>query len=149
VNGRGGPRDHFEAARQFARAAELGHGGAMFGLGALYGGGHDVPMDRAAAFRWFRQAAERSHPQAQLMLGRYLRLGLAGPPDLDGARLWFKRALDSGLSEAATELANLNAQQSSHARPEPIELTDALRVQSGSKGETVLRSETGPQLIHL
>jgi TPR repeat protein len=121
VNGRGGPRDHFDAARHFLRAAELGHG---------------------AAFRWFRQAAERSHPQAQLMLGRYLRLGLAGPPDIEEARVWFKRALDSGLSEAATELANLNAEQSAHARPEPIELTDALRVKA------VPRSETGPQLIH-
>jgi TPR repeat protein len=148
VNGRGGPRDHFEAARHFARAAELGHGGAMFGLGALYGGGHDVPMDRAAAFRWFRQAAERSHPQAQLMLGRYLRLGLAGPPDTEEARIWFKRALDSGISDAATELANLNAAQSAHSRPEPIELTDALRVQTVSKSEAGAKSETGPQLIH-
>ena len=114
----------------------------MFGLGALYGGGHDVPMDRVAAFHWFRKAAELSHPQAQLMLGRYLRLGLAGPPDIEEARVWFKRALDSGLSEAATELANLNAQQSANVRPEPIELTDKLRVQ------TVAKSETGPQLIH-
>jgi hypothetical protein len=71
-----------------------------------------------------------------------MRLGLAGPPDIEEARLWFKRALDSGLSEAATELATLNAQQSAHTRPEPIELTDGLRVQAAAK------SETGPQLIH-
>jgi TPR repeat protein len=101
-----------------------------------------VPMDRAAAFRWFRQAAERSHPQAQLMLGRYLRLGLSGPPDIAEARIWFTRALDGGLGEAATELAQINAEQSAHARPEPIELTDALRVQPLAK------RETGPQLIH-
>ncbi len=82
------------------------------------------------------------------MLGRYLRLGLAGPPDAEEARIWFKRALDSGLNEAAKELANLNAQQSAHARPEPVELTDALRVRTLTKGETGTTSEPGPQLIH-
>jgi len=101
-----------------------------------------VPVDRAAALKWFRESAERSHPQAQLMLGRYLRMGLASPPDPEQARIWFKRALDSGVSEAATELAILNAEQASHGRPEPIELTEAARIQPAAK------SETGPQLIH-
>ena len=82
VNGRGGPRDHDAALVLFEKAAEEGHVGAMFALGALHGGGHDVRMDRPAAQRWFRAAAERGHGQAQMMLGRYSPAGLAG----DGMR---------------------------------------------------------------
>ncbi|MCB8874031.1 SEL1-like repeat protein [Acidisoma silvae] len=142
VNGRGGDRNHFEAARMFQRAADLGHGGAMFGLGALYGGGHDVPVDRAAALHWFRQAAERSHPTAQLMLGRYLHRGLASPPDREQARIWFKRALDSGVAEAAAELAQLNAEQASETPAAPGGLD-----QPAADIGTATRA-TGPQLIH-
>ena len=59
VNGRGGPKDHAEARRCSRRPPGQGHVGAMFALGALLGGGHDVPWDRPAAQRWFRAAAER------------------------------------------------------------------------------------------
>ena len=71
-NGRGGPRDLAAALELFEKAAEKGHSGAMFALGALYGGGHDLPVDRDSPERWFRAAAEHGHGHAQLMLGRYL-----------------------------------------------------------------------------
>ena len=79
----------------------------MFGLGALAGGGHDVPMDRVAAQRWFRAAAERGHSHAQMMLGRYLARGFAGERDPVAARIWLEKARDQGIAEADRDLAAL------------------------------------------
>jgi uncharacterized protein len=88
----------------FAKAAAHGHVGAMFALGALLGGGHDVPWDRPKAQQWFRAAAERGHGHAQMMLGRYLARGLAGETDPAQARLWLERALAQGLRDAQPDL---------------------------------------------
>ena len=79
----------------------------MFALGALCGGGHEVPQDRARAQHWFRAAAERGHPHAQMMLGRYLARGLAGQKDLAQARAWLEKAASQGLDEANRDLASL------------------------------------------
>ncbi len=79
----------------------------MFAMGALHGGGHDVPQDRATAKRWFRAAAEGGHGHAQMMLGRYLARGLGGPRDPVEARLWLERAVAQGLVEARSDLAGL------------------------------------------
>jgi len=51
VNGRGGPASSASALRLFEKAAAKGHSGAMFALGAMYGGGKDIPIDRAIAQR--------------------------------------------------------------------------------------------------
>jgi hypothetical protein len=79
----------------------------MFAVGAMLGGGHDVPWDRPAAQNWFRQAAERGHAYAQLMLGRYLARGLNGEGNIEEARFWFTKALGQGLAEAEGDLAAL------------------------------------------
>jgi len=84
-------------------AAAKGHSGAMFALGAMYSGGHDIPVDRALAEHWFRAASELGHGQAQLMLGRYLRSGVAGRQDLREARYWFESAVAQGIAEAEAE----------------------------------------------
>jgi uncharacterized protein len=96
------------AARDlFEKAAAKGHSGAMFALGALFAGGHDLPADRQTAQRWFRAAAELGHGQAQLMLGRYLTNGLAGELDPEEGRLWLERAAAQGTAEAESEVAAL------------------------------------------
>jgi len=79
----------------------------MFAVGAMKGGGHEVPMDRKEAQRWFRLAAERGHAYAQMMMGRYLAHGLAGEGDVERARRWLERALEQGLQEARRDLAAL------------------------------------------
>jgi TPR repeat protein len=91
----------------FEKAAGQGHVGAMFGVGAMYGGGHDVAWDRVAAQRWFRAAAERGHPYAQMMLGRYLARKLAGEQNIEEARRWTERAVAQGMQEAKLDLAAL------------------------------------------
>jgi len=106
----GGPRDHEAARVLFARAAALGSAPAMFGLGAMYGGGHDIPTDRAEALRWFRAGAAQNHGLCALMLGRYLQAGIACQPDPAAARRAFQVALAAGVAEARAELDGLDAQ---------------------------------------
>ena len=91
------------------KAAGKGHSGAMFALGVLYGGDHDLPMDRMAALRWFRAAAELGHGPAQLMLGRYLASGPAGERNPVEARDWLESAAAQGITDAESDLAELSA----------------------------------------
>jgi TPR repeat protein len=120
VNGRGGTRDHAAALTLFEQAAKERHTGAMFAVGALYGGGHDVPTDRVVAQRWFRQAAERGHGYAQMMLGRYLARNLAGETNIPEARRWLEQARSQGVAEAANDIAALPPLQA-----EPAEAASA------------------------
>ena len=100
VNGRGGPADPRAAIALFEKAAAQGHSGAMFALGAMHSGGHNLPIDRVAAQRWFRAAAELGHGHAQWMLARYLASGAAAKPNPVEARHWLERAIEQGLPEA-------------------------------------------------
>jgi hypothetical protein len=79
----------------------------MFAVGAMLGGGHEVPWDRPSAQRWFRTAAERGHPYAQMMLGRYLARNLGGELNVEEGRRWLERAVAQGLQEAKNDLATL------------------------------------------
>jgi uncharacterized protein len=115
LTGRGGAKDHPGALALFETAAGRSHVGAMFALGAMHGGGHEVPTDRPTAQRWFLAAAERGHAYGQMMLGRYLARGLAGERDPDRARMWLERSLAQGLQEARTDLAALPPP------PEPVQ----------------------------
>jgi uncharacterized protein len=115
IQGLGGPRDDGAACELFERAAAQGNSDAMFALGALYGGGHEVAADRAQSLSWYRQAAERKHPRAALMLGKYLRSGIATEPNLEEAHKWFSFAVTAGVAEANDELATL---------PPPVEATE-------------------------
>jgi uncharacterized protein len=107
LSGRGGAEDHPAALALFEKAAGQGHVGAMFAVGAMYGGGHNVPWDRVAAQRWFRAAAERGHPYAQMMLGRYLARKLGDELNIEEARRWTERAIAQGMEEAKADLAAL------------------------------------------
>ena len=106
----------------FEKAADRGHVGAMFAVGAMHGGGHEVPWDRVVAQRWFRAAAERGHPYAQMMLGRYLARKLAGEQDIEEARRWTERAVAQGLQDAKADLAALPPP------PDPESAQNATRV---------------------
>jgi len=117
LNGTGGARDHAESMRLFRKAAESGHIGAMFAVGAMLGGGHDVPEDRAEARRWYRMAGEKGHGHAQMMLGRFLARGLGGARDPIEARTWLQRAIASGIREARVDLDQLD---------EPVRLSPAI-----------------------
>ena len=84
--------------------------GAMFGVGAMLGGGHDVPEDRVDARRWYRMAAEKGHLHAQMMLGRFLARALGGEQDFREAKIWLERARAAGLEEASYDLDRVGAE---------------------------------------
>jgi len=92
----------------------------MFAVGAMHGGGHEVPTDRPTAQRWFHAAAERGHAYAQMMLGRYLARGLAGEQDFERARVWLERALAQGLQDVRGDLAALPPQVMEEAEPQAV-----------------------------
>ena len=50
--GLGGPKNLAEAAKWFARAAELGHTQAMLDLGEMYWKGEGVKADKEVAYMW-------------------------------------------------------------------------------------------------
>ena len=89
-NGRAGPRSLAGALELFEKAAAKENSGAMFALGTLNSGGHNLPVDRRVAQRWLRAAAERGNGHAQLMLGRYLVKGVAGELNPVEGRLWLE-----------------------------------------------------------
>jgi TPR repeat protein len=89
-------------------------------MGAMHGGGHEVPTDRVTAQRCFSDAAERGHAYAQMMLGRYLARGLAGERDPDRARVWLERAVAQGLQEARNDLATLPQAESEESAAQAV-----------------------------
>ena len=123
LNGRGCSPAPALAPDLFERAAAKGHSGAVFALGAIYNGGHNLRTDRRTAQRWFRAAAEAGHGQAQMMLGRYLTRGLAGDIDLVEGRQWLERAVEQGITEAELDLGTVPAMptptRSSRRRTQP------------------------------
>ena len=83
----------------------------MFAMGAMHGGGHEVPTDRPTAQRWFaapRRSAAIAH--AQMMLGRYLARGLAGERDSTAPASGWSGRIAQGLQEARADLAALPPQ---------------------------------------
>ncbi|MCX8667215.1 sel1 repeat family protein [Acetobacteraceae bacterium B3987] len=95
-----GVRDHARALELYQQAADAGLPEAYFSLGAMYGGGHDVPADLPRAREYFEEAAQRGHGLGQMMLGRYLLKGLGGPEDSEQARYWLEQAARQGLGQA-------------------------------------------------
>ena len=130
LNGEGGPRDHEMARQLFERAAKRGQGEAMFALGALYGGGHDIPPTARKRSPGTARAAEKGHPLAALMLGRYLRQGIATPVTRRGAQHGSPQAPEGGLRRSRRAI-------STRSQPPPAHPSDDI---SGGT-ELLLRSD--------
>lgn len=125
----GGGRDHARALELYQKAAEAGLPEAYFSLGAMHGGGHDVPVDLERARECFEEAAQRGHGLAQMMLGRYLLRGLGGPENGEQARYWLGQAARQGIEQAQTLLDSL-ADPSAEASQDPA-LMDMAAVETG------------------
>lgn len=99
--------DHQRALDLYKVAASQGNIDALFSLGALYGGGHDVEEDLQKAQDYFEQAANAGHALAQMMMGNYLISGRAGRLDEEEGKKWLKRAAEQGVEQATHLLASL------------------------------------------
>ncbi|QHI95020.1 hypothetical protein GT348_00665 [Aristophania vespae] len=102
-----GEKDHDRALKLYHQAAENGNVDALFSLGAMYGGGHDVPEDREKALYYFEKAAMRGHALSQAMLGRYLVNGIAGKADKAKGKMWLEKAAQQGIEEAKQTLCEM------------------------------------------
>lgn len=103
-----GVKDHARALELYHRAADEGLPEAYFSLGAMYGGGHDVPADLPKARDYFEEAAQRGHGLAQMMFGRYLLKGLGGPENGELARYWLQQAAEQDVEQAQELLDSLS-----------------------------------------
>ncbi|KAL0214008.1 hypothetical protein P9112_006192 [Eukaryota sp. TZLM1-RC] len=93
-----------EAVFWWRRAAEAGHGYAMFNLGYCYGNGQGVEKDYQQAFHWFNKAAEAGFSVAMRNLGVCYRDGLGVEQDHQQALYWFNKAAEAGFSVAMRNL---------------------------------------------
>jgi TPR repeat protein len=105
---RGAPRDHAQAKAWFARAAELGHTGAMVRLGLLERRTEETEAE-SRAVAWIRKAAELGNASAMAFLGYAYRDGKGVSADPHEARRWFLRALEHGDKYSLMNLGRLEA----------------------------------------
>lgn len=105
-----GEADVYAAVGWFQRAADAGHSTAMFNLGVIFWSGERVARHEGQAIRWWRRAAQRGDAAAAFNLGIAYRDGGSFPPKLPAARYWLRTAEQLGHPQAATLLAETEAE---------------------------------------
>jgi len=68
--GQGVERDDHQATEWFLKAANQGHSGAQFKVGAMFHNGEGVERDCHQALKWYLKAAKQGEPDAQYYVGR-------------------------------------------------------------------------------
>lgn len=99
--------DYKTAAIHYHLAAEKGHLGAHFFLGALYQRGIGVKKNPQLSIQHYYNAASKGFPDAQYMLGCILSEGILVTKDERKAAAFFKLAADQGHKDAQFNLAKL------------------------------------------
>ena len=107
--GDGLPQNNAEAARWYARAADLGNPQAACNLGHLYEAGTGVDEDWVTAAKWYRKSADQHNRRCEASMARAYRFGigvanvallLRGSPDVAQSSLETARELAaSGVGE--------------------------------------------------
>ena len=118
-----------EAAKWYTRAAEGGHAGAQFALGAFYeaGAGVDAPSAEKAAF-WYGKCAMRNVANCQFNLGRLFSSGEAAKQDLIEAYKWYYLSAKNGFLEFdAEELSSLAVRLTSDQKREAVQRAVAFK----------------------
>lgn len=92
--------DHFKAAAQYKKAAELGDPRGMFGLAMSYYYGQGRKLDISKAVEWLEKAAELGETEALMTLGGMYYNGEGVPKDLDKAEKLLRQADVKGHPEA-------------------------------------------------
>ncbi len=94
------PEKLAEATALLAQAADLGHAGAQYLLGAHYQDGRGVPQSFPKAEKLYRQAAENGHADACGALGSLYQTGLEIDQDPAEAFKWYKKGAELGSAES-------------------------------------------------
>lgn len=105
--GKGGLKDHSQAAYWYKKAAEQGMKEAQFALGAMYYYGQGIPQSYKEAEKEFRLAAEQGLAEAQFYLGHSYFLGYGVIQDYTEAAKWYRLAVEQGEPHAQARLGYL------------------------------------------
>ena len=83
---------HRKGLKWIRRAAEQGHIGAQYFLGAELATGENVRKNLREAASWYRRAAKQNHGEAQYNLAMMYWAGEGLPRSASAARKWLERA---------------------------------------------------------
>lgn len=75
----------------YEKAAEAGHAGAQYNMGAFYAEGRVVEQDYQKAVEWFEKAAEQGLKDAEFNLASIYHQGLGGLKDPQKAEYWARK----------------------------------------------------------
>lgn len=105
VEGQGQGVNLEAGAEAFARAAALGHPGAMFEYAWALETGRGLTPDLAEAVAWYERAVEAGEPRAMNNLGWLLSQGQGAGRDVDRAVALFRSGAEAGEPSAMGNLA--------------------------------------------
>jgi TPR repeat protein len=103
------PEKLANSAALLTQAADQGHAGAQYLLGACQQEGRGVPRNHAEAARRYRQAADQGHAEACGGLGALYHDGLGVDQDYAEAAKWYQKGAASGAADAEFGLGLLYA----------------------------------------
>jgi TPR repeat protein len=111
THGKGVPKDKFQGAQWYYKAAAQGYAVAQNNLGVALEFGKGVKKDEVAAATWHKRAAAQGLSDAQVRLARMYRDGRGVGQDYGQALRWYREAAAQGDSNAKTvaqlELADM------------------------------------------
>jgi TPR repeat protein len=95
--------DNKKAVDWLHRAANQGHAGAQYALGA-------EASNPVQAYHWYLRAAEQGHSQAEYVVGRALEEGNGVPRNYRKAVEWYRKSAESGHADGMFRLGLLYEQ---------------------------------------
>ena len=107
--GRGMPINHEKAVEWYIKAANQGHGYAMFNLAVSYEDGEGVAKDLERAFHWYSQGATAGNTDAMFNLAIMYDEGSWVNEDPVKAFALFKTVAESGDADGQYELGMMYA----------------------------------------
>jgi TPR repeat protein len=103
------PENLQKSAEILTRAADQGHAGAQYLVGACLQEGRGVAQDYQAAAKYYRLAADQDNADACGSLGSLYQDGLGVAPDIAAAVKWYRQGAEAGSADAAASLGVLYA----------------------------------------
>jgi TPR repeat protein len=94
------PENLTKSAALLTRAADQGHAGAQYLLGACYQNGQGVPQNFSEAIKRYRQAAAQGNADACGALGSLYDAGQEVDQDFDEAFKWYQKGAEAGSADA-------------------------------------------------
>lgn len=96
-----------DAAKNYAKAAELKHPIAMHNLGVLYLNGNGVDRDYSAARVWFELASQAGIAESLREVGILYETGKGAPRDYHKAMFYYQKGVEAGEASSYSNLGSM------------------------------------------